>query len=200
MPCRCAGLDLGPEHGTDLEYTLHIHGKSHLLVMLRALGQPGVTAEIGQTEVLVVAGDGGSYEARRVEPMEAVRAEELDNQLAHPRVELEDGSGGGVPHVEDAVVEAFLEPKRGQLVPVERRQVRRSLCDDGQICYLDCVGIVRSCALVAIGLSLVTKQVNTACHANYGLRGQFPSQVPGCHSNGVALNIGYEERLLDPEF
>jgi hypothetical protein len=64
-----------------------------------------------------------------MDPVEAVRAEEFDNQLAHARVELEDGSGGGVSHVKDAVVEAFLESKCGQFVSMECGQVRRRLCD-----------------------------------------------------------------------
>ena len=78
--------------------------------MLRALGQPGIMTEIGWMKEFVVA--------RCMDPMEAVQAEELDNQLAHARVEFEDGSGGGVSHVEDAVVGTFLESKCGQFIPV----------------------------------------------------------------------------------
>ena len=43
---------------------------------------------------------------------------------------------------------------------------------------------------VAIGLSFVTKQVNVACHANNGLRGQLLSLLPCYFSNGFGVNIG----------
>lgn len=83
MPHRCARLDFGPEYRSNLKHALHVHGKSHLLVVLRALGQPCILTKIWQMKVLVIARDSGSYNSRCMDPMEPLGAKELDNQLAH---------------------------------------------------------------------------------------------------------------------
>jgi hypothetical protein len=59
-------------------------------------------------EVLFVAGDGAIYDARRMDPMESVGGKELDYQLAHARMEFEDGTGSGALHVEGAITELLF--------------------------------------------------------------------------------------------
>ena len=70
-------------------------------------------------EEIVIARDGSAYDARHMNAVKAIRAEKLSHELAHARMELRNGSGGGVPHVGNAVIETFLEPKFGQYISVE---------------------------------------------------------------------------------
>ena len=101
---------LRTEHGPNLEDAPKVGADCHLLVQLRRLRQVRLCLEVRHAEHVRAALACGADDLGRVDFDEAVRQEERTRELAHGRLHRKDCLVRRDAQVDDAVVEARVQP------------------------------------------------------------------------------------------
>eukprot|EP00964_Phaeocystis_antarctica_P144125 scaffold109821_cov63-Phaeocystis_antarctica.AAC.2 len=91
-----------------LEDALEVGHQSHLLVELRRLREVGLAPEVLDGEDVRPPLGGGAHELGRVDLREALREQELAEELAHAVLHAEDALVGRRAQVDDAVVQPHV--------------------------------------------------------------------------------------------
>lgn len=100
---------VGAEDRSDFEHSVEPAGDRHLLVELRALGQVGRPAKVGQAEKFGPALAGATHQLGRVDFQESFLHPVVTHGALHGRLDLEDQANLGTTQVKEAVVHPRIQ-------------------------------------------------------------------------------------------